>query len=143
MRPNLNQVLNHILHSLYLHLLHIVGQLDAVDNYIKHLPRKSNGLCESAKKISMGLSELHTVSAMDLPGVLLQVSLALGAHNSPKMPVKLTSKIQRVIGYFFVLHRSRKLEKHAESDVKVRVFASQQVLYCIFRVFSTEIRNEH
>ena len=49
------------------------GHSDAVDQYIKNLPRRSNALPESAKKMSDGLAGLHTVSAKDLPGILMQV----------------------------------------------------------------------
>ena len=51
----------------------VPGHSDAVDQYIKNLPRRSNALPESAKKMSDGLAGLHTVSAKDLPGILMQV----------------------------------------------------------------------
>ena len=79
------------------------GQLAAVDAYIAQLNRRSSALPSSIKKVSNGLSELHTVSAMDLPGILLQVSLALGCHNSIKMPMVVVKKIQRTIYFFFAL----------------------------------------
>jgi hypothetical protein len=95
------------------------GQLAAVDAYIAQLNRRSSALPSSIKKVSNGLSELHTVSAMDLPGILLQVSLALGCHNSIKMPMLVVKKIQRTIYFFFALQRSRSLEEHSETDVQV------------------------
>ena len=51
----------------------VPGHSYAVDQYIKNLPRRSNALPESAKKMSDGLAGLHTVSAKDLPGILMQV----------------------------------------------------------------------
>ena len=96
------------------------------------------------KKATGGLSSISTLSAMDLPGVLLQVSqirnfrmlvkcnimlfrvdalhtaqaaIALGNHNSQQFPIKVTRQIQRAVYYFLSLQRSRELECHSELGV--------------------------
>ena len=50
------------------------GHLRVVDRYLDHLQRSTSAVPGGLKKISSGLASLTTLSAMDMPGVLLQVS---------------------------------------------------------------------
>ena len=66
---------------------------------------------------------MSTISAMDLPSVVLQAGLALGDHNSKKLPIRTTKQIQRALYYFFSILRFRDLRKQqgkvTETDVQV------------------------
>lgn len=55
---------------------------------------------------------------MDLPGVLLQASIALGNHNSTQLPISATKQIQRAIYYFFSVQRTREQLEHTEREVE-------------------------
>ena len=66
---------------------------------------------------------MSTVSATDLPGMVLQAALALGDHNSKKLPASVTKRVQRAVYYFFSMLRFRNLRKKqgkvTEQDVQV------------------------
>ena len=98
-------------------LLHL-GHLNVIDSYIINLPRRSSALPRSLKKVSVGLSGLATFNAMDLPGLLLQVGLALGCHNSARLPGQVVKGIQRCIYFFLRLQRCRLREEHSEITVQ-------------------------
>jgi hypothetical protein len=72
------------------------------------------------KKIGDGLESIGTLSAMDLPGVLVQVALAVGCHSSIGLPSAVTQNIQRAIYYYFALQREREREFPDEQSVEVR-----------------------
>ena len=56
---------------------------------------------------------------MDLPGVLIQVALALGCHSSAELPGAVTKNIQRAIYYYFALQRARERDFSDEAAAEV------------------------
>ena len=97
------------------------GHLRRVDSYLASMDRRTSA-CD-LKRVANGLGAMTTISAMDLPGILLQAGIALGNHNSKKLPLRVTKKIQRVCYYFFSLQRFRCMRDKegsvAEADVQV------------------------
>ena len=64
----------------------VSGHDKEVDSYVTKLERRTSALPAGLKVISNGISSVGTISAMDLPGVLIQVALAIGDHSSTNLP---------------------------------------------------------
>ena len=110
-----------------------LGKLQKVDSYVGALDRRNSAL-PGLKKIGDGLESIGTLSAMDLPGVLVQVALAVGCHSSSGLPSKATQNIQWAIYYYFALQREREREFPDEQSVEVRFNAqSNRILYISLR----------
>ena len=97
------------------------------------------------KRVANGLAAMTTISAMDLPGVLLQAGIALGNHNSKKLPRSTTCRAQRCIYYFFALQRFRNRRKRegkmTEGDVQVGGGNCRiSVKYLFFQHFEMQIQ---
>ena len=59
------------------------GHLRVVDRYLDHLSRSTSAIPAGLKKVGGGRASLTTLSAMDMPGVLIQVTkidYALNIH---------------------------------------------------------------
>ena len=95
------------------------GKLQKIDSYVAALGRRTSAMPSGLKKISDGLESIGTLSAMDLPGVLVQVALAIGSHSSLGLPSAVTKNIQRAIYYYFALQREREREFPDEKSVEV------------------------
>lgn len=95
------------------------GKLQKIDSYVAALNRRTSALPSGLKKISDGLESIGTLSAMDLPGVLIQVALALGCHSSSELLHTLTKNIQRTIYYYFTLQRERERDFSDEAAAEV------------------------
>jgi len=88
-------------------ILRSTGQLIRIDAYVAAMSRCTSATKHTVKKVDGGLSSVGTLSAMDLPGVILQLSMALGNHNSSQLPIKITRRIQRAIYFFFLTAASQ------------------------------------
>ena len=95
------------------------GKLQKVDSYVAALNRRTSAFSTGLKKISDGLESIGTLSAMDLPGVLIQVALAVGCHSSKELPSAVTKNIQRAIYYYFALQRERDRDFSDEAAAEV------------------------
>ena len=73
------------------------GKLKKIDSYVAALDRRTSAMPSGLKKISDGLESIGTLSAMDLPGVLAQVALAIGSHSSGDLPSAVTKNVQHAI----------------------------------------------
>ena len=100
-------------------LSRLPGKLQKVDSYVAALNRRTSAFSTGLKKISDGLESIGTLSAMDLPGVLIQVALAVGCHSSTELPSAVTKNIQRAIYYYFALQRERDRDFSDELAVEV------------------------
>ena len=100
----------------------LAGRIGPVNEYLAELAIKTNDPDIQLKRIKKGVENLTIVSAMDLPGVLLQGSLALGDYSGPSkgLPIRKTKKIQRTIALFFAVVRQMKYDECEQSDVDVR-----------------------
>lgn len=123
-------------------VLKAIGQLACVDAYIAAMPRRSSALKRGLKKVEHGLQSLHTPSAMDMPGVLLQAAIALGNHNSAKLPIAVTKKMQRSIYYFFALQRHREQESRTEREIEGYRWKVVQFLWSLRAVFGPVCKSE-
>ena len=97
----------------------VSGHDKEVDSYVTKLERRTSVLPAGLKVISNGISSVGTISAMDLPGVLIQVALAIGDHSSTNLPPRITRNIQRALYYFFALQRGRTRKLNDERSVEV------------------------
>ena len=95
------------------------GKLQKIDSYVAALDRRTSAMPSGLKKISDGLESIGTLSAMDLPGVLAQVALAIGSHSSGDLPSAVTKNVQRAIYYYFALQRERERDFPDEKSVEV------------------------
>jgi hypothetical protein len=100
----------------------LAGRIGRVNEYLAELAIKTNDPDIQLKRIKKGVENLTIVSAMDLPGVLLQGALALGDYSDPSkgLPIRKTKKIQRTIALFFAVVRQMKYDECEQSDVDVR-----------------------
>jgi hypothetical protein len=60
------------------------------------------------------------VSAMDMPGVVNSVILALGVHtrgNGNNLPLPKLLALQRVLYLFAAMHRNLKMKDHTEQEL--------------------------
>lgn len=126
----------------------MVGRIEAVNQYLDTLPIKTNDEDINLMRIKSGVENLTMISAKDIPGVLLQVSiyicntifnalsttiliknccriaqgsLALGDYYDADrgLPQKKTILIQRTIGLFFAVLRAMSFEETNEEKVQV------------------------
>lgn len=104
------------------------GHDKEVDTYVTKLERRTSALPAGLKVISNGISSVGTISAMDLPGVLIQVALAIGDHSSTKLPPRITRNIQRALYYFFALQRGRSRKLNDDRSVEVRAGARFRIV---------------
>ena len=106
------------------------------------------------KRLSLGIETISILSAMEVPGVLMQVgcdvnfwwnfhwklyrnfvlklplpqvSLALGDFHNDRMPLAATKRTQKAIGLFFSVLRAMTYETATEGDIK----ASFVWIFCI------------
>jgi hypothetical protein len=101
------------------------GRIGPVNDYLADLAIKTNDPDIQLKRIKKGVENLTIVSALDLPGVLLQGASALGGYSDPSkgLPIQKTKKIQRTIALFFAVVRQMKYDECEQSDVDVRAAA--------------------
>ena len=104
------------------------GHDKEVDTYVTKLERRTSALPAGLKVVSNGISSVGTISAMDLPGVLIQVALAIGDHSSTKLPPRITRNIQRALYYFFALQRGRSRKLNDDRSVEVRAGARFRIV---------------
>lgn len=70
--------------------------------------------------VKSGLQSLSMVSAMDMPGVVNSVILALGVHtrgNGNNLPLPKLLALQRVLYLFAAMHRNLKMKDHTEEEL--------------------------
>ena len=70
--------------------------------------------------VESGLQSLSMVSAMDMPGVVNSVILALGVHtwgNGNNLPLTKLLVLQRVLYLFAAMHRNLKMKDHTEQEL--------------------------
>ena len=66
-------------------LLKDARELGRVDQYIRNLERRSSVQAVDLRKIASGIESIHLLSAKEMPGVLMQLALAIGDTVSTKV----------------------------------------------------------
>ena len=121
------------------HVIGGAGQLEAVNAYVSMVAIRTNAPEINLNRITQGVGALSIISALELPGVLLQVTLrcfcrlhymcfcsqvaiALGRFSNSErcLPLRKTKLIQRTIGLFFSVCRKMHLKRTTDRAVKVR-----------------------
>ena len=71
-----------------------------IDQKISTLPQRSNDFDVKIVKINKGLKYYTTLSAMEMPSLLLQIRLALGEYTGPGWELRKAERIQQCLYYF-------------------------------------------
>ena len=81
--------------------------------------RRTNAPNLNLKKIENGICGLSFFTAKEMEGLLLQISLAIGAEQSGKLSKPMVQKLQKCFYYFFAVERNRNKKSHTVDDIEV------------------------
>ena len=102
-------------------VLQDAGVLSDVNAALSRMHIRSHDPCVKFTWVSSGLQSLTCVSALDMPGVVNSLILALGTYTrggDSNLPVKKLLPLQRILYLFTAMHRNMTLRDHTDEEIE-------------------------
>jgi hypothetical protein len=100
--------------------LHDAGVLSDVNTTLAKMHIRSHDPEVKFTWVRNGLQSLTCMSAMDMPGVVNSLILALGVYtrgSDSNLPLRLLLVLQRILYLFCAMHRNMKMRDHTEQEI--------------------------
>ena len=107
-----------------------------VNDYISSLNLRTNDPALNLFPVSKGVETLSVISTMEVPSMLIQLSLGIGDRTNKKKGLTLgvTKRLQHCIHLFLQIHRSMCKPEHTATEVQVRILKTSVITRFLTRL---------